>query len=69
MDGFSVSPNDFESLMVEELTAARQEDGSLPEISFMHLVAGSELIDAGEEVQGVEFNGTAPDLGAFEFEN
>ena len=67
MDHFSVSEADFENLMVEELTAERQADGSLPQISFMHLVSGSDLIDAGVEVDGVEFNGTAPDLGAFEF--
>ena len=66
-DDFSVSEADFENLMVEELTAERQADGSLPQISFMHLVSGSDLIDAGVEVDGVEFNGTAPDLGAFEF--
>lgn len=67
MDDFSVSEADFENLMVEELTAERQADGSLPQISFMHLVSGSDLIDAGVEVDGVEYNGTAPDLGAFEF--
>ncbi|MDN3594880.1 right-handed parallel beta-helix repeat-containing protein [Zunongwangia endophytica] len=67
MDGFAVSEDDFESLLVDELTAARQADGSLPEVSFMNLVSGSDLIDAGVEIESVEFNGTAPDLGAFEY--
>jgi len=40
-------------------------DGSLPDISFMHLAAGSDLIDAGTDV-GLPYNGNAPDLGAFE---
>ncbi|MBW2961757.1 right-handed parallel beta-helix repeat-containing protein [Mesonia aestuariivivens] len=66
-DGLSVSEEDFESLMAEELTNPRQADGSLPEVTFMNLVSGSDLIDAGLEVEGVEFNGAAPDLGAFEF--
>ncbi|WBL23342.1 right-handed parallel beta-helix repeat-containing protein [Zunongwangia sp. HRR-M8] len=67
MNGFSVSEDDFESLVVEELTATRQADGSLPAINFMHLVSGSSLIDAGVAIDNIEFNGTAPDLGAFEF--
>ncbi|MBL0135867.1 MAG: cadherin repeat domain-containing protein [Chitinophagaceae bacterium] len=48
------------------LDNARQTDGSLPVIPFMHLASGSDLIDAGINV-GIPYNGTAPDLGAFEF--
>ena len=40
-------------------------DGSLPDIDFMRLVAGSHLIDAGVDV-GLPYNGSAPDLGYFE---
>jgi hypothetical protein len=43
----------------------RQPDGNLPEIDFLHLAEGSDLIDAGVEL-GYAFNGEAPDLGAFE---
>ncbi len=45
--------------------ASRLADGSLPLIDFLHLAPGSHLIDAGTNV-GLPFNGTAPDLGAFE---
>jgi hypothetical protein len=43
----------------------RKADGSLPDITFMHLAAGSPLIDAGTNV-GLPYNGSAPDLGCFE---
>lgn len=62
-----VSEADFQSMDVEELMAPRKADGSLPDISFMHLVAGSDLIDKGVDV-GLPYNGSAPDLGAFEYE-
>jgi hypothetical protein len=61
----TVASNDFVSLDESQLTQPRQPDGSLPEIAFAHLVAGSDLIDAGTNV-GYAFNGAAPDLGAFE---
>lgn len=66
--GIDVTEADFQSINVEELLAPRKADGSLPDVGFMHLVAGSELIDKGVDV-GMDFNGSAPDLGAFEFEN
>ena len=47
------------------LTSARQSDGSLPNIDFLHLAPGSRLIDAGVDV-GLPFSGKAPDLGPFE---
>ena len=43
------------------MTQVRKSDGSLPDIAFMHLVSGSDLIDAGTNV-GSPYNGTAPDL-------
>jgi len=61
----SISDSDFLSLDGIQLEAPRKDDGSLPEIEFMHLAAGSVLIDAGVDV-GLPFWGTAPDLGAFE---
>ena len=66
MEGFNTTPDDFESLDYSELTGARKADGSLPDVSFFHLVSGSDLIDAGVDV-GLPYNGSAPDLGAFEF--
>jgi hypothetical protein len=63
--GVTVSGDDFVSEMEAEAEAPRQTDGSLPDIGFMHLVAGSDLIDQGEDV-GLPFAGDAPDLGCFE---
>ena len=62
---FSVTAGDFLSLDGELASAPRQADGSLPEIDFLHLVQGSDLIDGGVDL-GYPFNGEAPDLGAFE---
>jgi MYXO-CTERM domain-containing protein len=44
----------------------RQADGSLPNVDFLKLVAGSQMIDKGTDV-GLPFVGAAPDLGAYEF--
>jgi hypothetical protein len=62
---FVVTADDFLSLDVELASAPRQADGSLPEIEFLHLAQGSDLIDAGVYL-GNAYNGLAPDLGAFE---
>jgi hypothetical protein len=64
---FSVTDADFESLVESELTAPRKADGSLPDITFLHLAAGSDLIDSGTDV-GIPYLGDAPDLGPFERE-
>ena len=58
----TVSSDDFISLEQSLLTAPRKPDGSLPDIDFMLLVPGSDLIDAGVEI-GFPFYGAAPDLG------
>jgi hypothetical protein len=44
----------------------RKADGSLPDINFMHLAAGSKLINGGTYV-GLPYHGTHPDLGYFEY--
>jgi hypothetical protein len=44
----------------------RQPNGSLPNVSFLKLAAGSQMIDKGVDV-GLPFTGSAPDLGAFEY--
>src|SRR6476620_792825 len=44
----------------------RKADGSLPDVSFMHLAANSQMINKGTDV-GLPFAGSAPDLGAFEY--
>ncbi|MGD0754928.1 MAG: T9SS type A sorting domain-containing protein [Bacteroidales bacterium] len=65
---FSVSDNDFIGLDGTQLMRMRKADGSLPDIDFLHLAPGSDLIDAGVDV-GLLFSGNAPDIGAFEFQS
>jgi hypothetical protein len=61
----TVSPADFLSVAESEALAPRQPDGSLPEVKFMRLAPGSDLIDKGADV-GLPFDGASPDLGPFE---
>ena len=61
----TVDSADFVSILEAAAKAPRQPDGSLP-TGFARLVAGSDLIDKGVST-GIPFNGTAPDLGAFEY--
>ncbi len=62
---FEVTTEDFVSIDDNAAYGPRNADGSLPVITYMHLAAGSDLIDAGVDV-GLPYNGTAPDLGCFE---
>jgi len=57
---------DFTSVADTDALGPRQPDGSLPNVDFMKLKAGSKMIDRGSDV-GLGFAGAAPDLGAFEF--
>lgn len=61
----TVSEADFVSINESEAYGIRNEDGSLPYISYLQLAEGSNLIDAGVDV-GLNFHGSAPDLGCFE---
>jgi hypothetical protein len=63
--GVTVSSADFMSLDGTQLDDPRKPDGSLPDITFLKLVPGSDLIGAGVKV-GLPFNGFNPDLGPFE---
>jgi Right handed beta helix region len=63
---FTVSNTDFLSVSSIGVDGARQPDGSLPNLSFLKLAQGSELIDAGINV-GLPYNGPAPDKGYNEF--
>jgi len=65
LDPFQVTMEDFVSLDSELAAAERMADGTLPENGFLHLAAGSDLIDGGTDL-GYSFYGDAPDLGAFE---
>jgi hypothetical protein len=64
-NGFTVSAADFVSLDTAQALAPRKADGSLPDITLMHLASGSQFIDAGINV-GIAYKGAAPDLGFFE---
>ncbi len=61
----TVSSADFLSTDATQMILPRQADGSLPNITFMHLAANSDLIDKGIDV-GLPYIYFAPDLGAFE---
>jgi hypothetical protein len=62
---FTVTAADFVNLDTAEVRKPRKPDGSLPDISYMHLALGSLLIDAGT-MTGRPYHGAAPDLGCFE---
>ncbi|WP_165876151.1 right-handed parallel beta-helix repeat-containing protein [Mariniflexile fucanivorans] len=64
-NGLVANAADYVSLDINLLIAPRKADGSLPDVDFMKLVSGSDLIDKGINV-GLPFNGPAPDLGPFE---
>ena len=64
----SVTVNDADFASMDDACARgpRQADGSLPDCSFLKLVAGSDLIDKGVNVN-ISYSGSAPDLGAYEY--
>ena len=64
--GFTCVAADFTSLDSSQMLNDRQPDGSLPEISLLHLTPTSGLIDKGTNV-GFAYYGSAPDLGAYEY--
>lgn len=61
----TVSAADFESVSSVGVDGPRGADGSLPVVAFLHLVASSDLLNAGTNV-GLPFSGSAPDVGPFE---
>lgn len=64
--GFSVSADDFVSLVPEGVAGPRRPDGGLASIDFLRLAQTSPLVDAGQPIDGQTFEGEAPDLGANE---
>ncbi len=63
---YTVSNDDFVSIDSSQIHAARKKDGSLPDITFLKLAHGSDLIDGGTDV-GLPYYGTSPDLGYSEY--
>jgi hypothetical protein len=63
---FTCNNSDFVSIEPSAAYGPRNADGSLPVITFMHLAAGSDLIDKGTYI-GLPYYGILPDLGCFEY--
>jgi hypothetical protein len=61
----TMSNSQFQSVTTTGWETSRQSDGSLPALTSLHLASGSTLINKGTNV-GLAYNGSAPDLGAFE---
>lgn len=60
---YTVTVADFVSLDTTGIRGPRKADGSLPEVPYMHLATGSQLIDAGTYIGPGSFN----DIGCFEY--
>ncbi|WP_111641112.1 right-handed parallel beta-helix repeat-containing protein [Marinimicrobium alkaliphilum] len=58
---------DFVSLNVDLAKSERQADGSLPEIDLLKPKPDSPMVDGGVDI-GRPFNGSAPDMGAYEYQ-
>ncbi|MCC6395923.1 MAG: right-handed parallel beta-helix repeat-containing protein [Bacteroidetes bacterium] len=59
------SAADFVSIDTAGMRGPRKPDGSLPDLLFLRLDESSGLANAGTYI-GLPYNGSAPDLGAFE---
>ena len=66
-NGNAATTSSFASLSNTGVDGRRQSNGDLPNLQFLHLAAGSNLIDAGVKVLSLLFSGSAPDIGAFEY--
>jgi hypothetical protein len=71
---YTLTSGSFASLDASQLTAARQSDGSLPIMTFLHLAQGSNLIHTGVTISGLTTDGDGnyfgtpdPSLGPFEY--
>ncbi|MGE5785246.1 MAG: hypothetical protein ACM3ZE_11680 [Myxococcales bacterium] len=60
-----VSAADSLSVDSKGVDGPRGHDGSPPNLDFLKLAPGSDLIDRGLDL-GLRYSGSAPDLGAFE---
>lgn len=70
---FTINDDDFISLDTTQLDDTRKADHSLPDITFGHLVEGSDLIEAGTDVGmsstpdiGIDWDYLASDAGSSE---
>lgn len=65
-NGFSFGTSAFASLDTSGVSGARLANGNLPILPFLHLANPGAFINTGTNV-GLPFQGSAPDLGAFEY--
>lgn len=65
LQNFTISSSDFTSVDTTGISGARNSDGSLPTVAFMHLASTSKMVDAGVKV-GLDYYGNNPDLGCYE---
>jgi uncharacterized repeat protein (TIGR02059 family) len=63
--GVTVSDADFITTDSTGVSGSRSSSGDLPVLNFLHLAAGSDMIDKGTNV-GLACN-NSPDLGAYEY--
>ena len=61
-----IKESDFADLDEADLVKPRQSNGDLPVVNFLHPVKTSSFLNRGVDV-GLPFQGSAPELGAFEF--
>lgn len=64
-DGLVCNDLDYNSVDMTQLISQRKPNGDLPDIVYLKLVSGSDLINKGVDV-GLPFKSTAPDIGPFE---
>jgi hypothetical protein len=64
--GVTVTNADFVSISSTGIDNPRQSNGSFPALTFLHLMNGSDLVNSGVNIK-IPFNGTAPDMGAYEY--
>ena len=63
----SVTDKDFLSIDTTGVRGPRKKDGSLPDLKFLRPSKNSQFIDKGTDV-GIAYKGSAPDLGAYEYD-
>ncbi len=65
MGGIVATDEDFISIDQISAYQSRKPDGSLPDINYLYLAEGSDMIDAGVDV-GLVYYGNSPDIGYVE---
>jgi uncharacterized protein YjdB len=63
----TITDADFISIDSTGISGPRHANGSLPDLDFMKLAYGSDLINAGMPINGVHYDDSIPDLGAFQY--